>query len=76
MIIFVKLILAHLIGDFVLQSKRWVEEKEKRGAHSFKLYLHGLVHGALVWLFLWDIRSWAPALAIAAVHILIDLTMI
>ena len=26
---FVKLLLAHLIGDFILQPKSWVDEKEK-----------------------------------------------
>jgi len=71
-IVLVKLILAHLIGDFVLQPKSWVEEKEMKRIKSPKLYLHGLIHGALVWLFLWDLRFWMLALIMAAVHIIID----
>ena len=74
MIVFVKLILAHLVGDFILQPKSWVEKKEKHGIKSFKLYLHGLIHGVLVWLILWDFRYWAPALLIMVVHIGIDIT--
>lgn len=73
MIILVKLILMHLAGDFILQSKSWVEEKEKQGAKSLKLYLHGLIHGALAWLILWDLRYWAVALSIAVVHVGIDM---
>jgi hypothetical protein len=73
MIVFVKLILMHLVGDFILQPKSWVEEKEKQGAKSLKLYLHGLIHGALAWLILWDLRYWAVALSIAVVHVGIDM---
>ena len=73
MIVLVKLILMHLAGDFILQPKSWVEEKEKQGAKSLKLYLHGLIHGALAWLILWDLRYWAVALSIAVVHVGIDM---
>ncbi|WP_352405893.1 DUF3307 domain-containing protein [Petrimonas sp.] len=73
MIVLVKFILMHLTGDFILQPKSWVEEKEKQGAKSLKLYLHGLIHGALVWLVLWDLRHWAVALSITIVHVGIDM---
>jgi len=76
MIVFVKLLFAHLAGDFLLQPKSWVEEKERQGIRSFKLYLHGLIHGLLVWLLLWDLHSWPVATAVMGVHILIDLTKI
>lgn len=72
MIIFVKLFLAHLIGDFVLQTDSWVEEKERQGIKSIKFYLHGLIHGALVLLFLWDLNLWPVALIVAITHIAID----
>lgn len=73
MIVFVKLILVHLAGDFILQPKSWVEEKEKQGITSLKLYLHGFIHGVLAWLVLWDLRYWAVALSITIVHIGIDI---
>jgi hypothetical protein len=70
---FVRLILAHLIGDFVLQSKSWVNEKEKLGFRSPKIYLHGFIHGVLVLLVLWNLSYWALALVIAIIHVVIDL---
>lgn len=70
---FVRLILAHLIGDFVLQSKSWVNEKEKLGFRSLKIYLHGFIHGVLVLLVLWNLSYWALALVIAIIHVVIDL---
>lgn len=73
MIVLVKLILMHLAGDFILQPKSWVAEKEKQGAKSLKLYLHGLIHGVLVWLVLWDLRHWAVALSITILHVGIDM---
>ncbi|SFT48358.1 Protein of unknown function [Algoriphagus locisalis] len=73
MLILIKLILAHLIGDFLLQPTSWVKEKEKRKAASPKLYLHVLIHGVLVLLLLWDFTHWPMALAITLAHLGIDL---
>lgn len=51
MILFLKLLTAHLLGDFVLQPKSWVKNKEKKKLKSPKLYAHIAVH-AVVLLFL------------------------
>ena len=72
MIILIKLILAHLIGDFLLQPKSWVQEKEKQKAKSPKLYAHALIHGLLVLFLLWDFSYWLLALFIMALHGMID----
>ena len=72
MIIFVKLLLAHLIGDFMLQSKSWIEDKQKNKGTSSKLYLHVLIHGALVMLLFFDLSYWPLALGITLTHFLID----
>jgi len=72
MIIFVKLLLAHLIGDFMLQSKSWIEDKQKNKGTSSKLYLHVLIHGALVMLLFFDLSYWPLALGITVTHFLID----
>lgn len=74
MLILIKLILAHLIGDFLLQPSSWVKEKEHRKATSPKLYIHVLIHGLLVLILLWDFNLWKIALAITIVHLAIDLT--
>lgn len=73
MIILIKLILAHLIGDFVLQPKSWVKEKEKKKAKSLKLYLHFLIHGLLVLLVFWNLQYWLLALSVMLIHGLIDI---
>ena len=44
MILFIKLSLAHLIADFLLQPNRWVIHKESNKAASKYLYLHVLLH--------------------------------
>jgi hypothetical protein len=73
MIIFIKLLIAHFIGDFLLQPKSWVDEKEVRKAKSFKLYIHILIHSLLVLLVLWDINCWLLALTIMISHGIIDI---
>lgn len=69
MMVIVKLILAHLLGDFLLQPTSWVREKETKKLKSPKLYLHVLLHSVLVYLL---IGSWTLAIAVLLVHFLID----
>lgn len=73
MIVLIKLLLAHFIGDFLLQPKSWVAGKEQRKARSLKLYLHLLVHGILSALLLWDFNRWPLVLSLMALHGVIDL---
>lgn len=73
MIILLKLLFAHFVGDFVLQPKSWVVNKEEYKARSPKLYLHILLHGLLVLVVLWDLSYWLLALAVAILHGVIDL---
>ena len=76
MILFIKLFLAHIIGDFLLQPKRWVIQKEVKKAASGFLYLHILIHFLLIILLLWNIEYWKIALIIALSHYVIDLLKI
>ena len=71
--IFIPLILAHLLGDFILQPNSWVTDKEKNKARSIYLYLHILLHTALALCFLWNLQLWWIAAAIGISHLLIDL---
>ncbi|MDR1023657.1 MAG: DUF3307 domain-containing protein [Prevotellaceae bacterium] len=72
MIILVKLLLAHFIGDFLLQPKAWVVDKEQKKIASLRLYLHVVIHGLLVFLLLWRRELWLFAVLIAATHLVID----
>jgi hypothetical protein len=66
-----KLILAHLLSDFILQPKSWVADRNEKHFGSGKLYLHGLVTFATALLMIgW--QYWSIALIIVVTHVLID----
>jgi hypothetical protein len=67
----IKLILAHLITDFLLQPKRWVDERIIKHFASPKLYLHGFVTAMLAFVITGFIY-WQVALVIFITHIIID----
>ncbi|MCT2409204.1 DUF3307 domain-containing protein [Chryseobacterium antibioticum] len=70
--IFTKLILAHLLGDFVLQPNSWVADKERRKLKSPYLYLHVLIHTVLSFIFLWNTDWWWVSLLVGITHFIID----
>lgn len=72
MIIFVKLLLAHLLGDFLLQPTSWVLDKESKKHKSVYLYIHTLVHGVLALLFIGEIQFVWFAILLALLHGFID----
>lgn len=72
MITLVKLLVAHLVGDFVLQPTSWVMAKEKRKMAAPQLYLHGAIHGLLVMGVLWSEKAWPLAIGIMILHVCID----
>lgn len=73
MVLFIKLLLVHLIGDFMLQPLQWVIHKEANKAKSQYLYLHVLIHFALYLLVLWDFTLWKIAAILTLSHMFIDL---
>ena len=76
MILLIKLLLAHLMGDFILQPEGWVRDKDLRKHRSPKLYLHVVLHGLLAWLLIFDLSFWFPALIIVVSHLLIDMAKV
>lgn len=68
-----RLIVAHLLTDFVLQTTAWVNQKKQRKHLSPKLYLHVLVAGVTTYILsgLW--QNWWLPLVIMVSHLLIDL---
>lgn len=73
MILFTKLFLAHLIGDFLLQPYLWVVHKEANKITSKYLFFHILVHFAVTMILLWNLGYWKIALVIVVSHYVIDL---
>lgn len=72
MILLIKLLLAHIIGDFFLQPQKWVKDKERKKLKSPKLYLHILIHIVLLLVILWDLSLWPVVLLIGVTHFIID----
>ncbi|BAP31571.1 uncharacterized protein CHSO_2534 [Chryseobacterium sp. StRB126] len=70
--IFIKLILAHLLGDFILQPNSWVADKENYKLKSKFLYFHILIHTILSFIFLWDLQLWWVAVLVGVTHFIID----
>ncbi|RAV30381.1 DUF3307 domain-containing protein [Sinomicrobium soli] len=70
--LFLKLLFAHLIGDFIVQPDSWVSEKEAKKLASAKLYLHALIHALLVLVLTWNTGMWYLPVAIGVTHLFID----
>lgn len=68
----IKLILAHLIGDFFLQPNTWVKDKERKKLKSTKLYIHVMIHVALIFIIFLSYDVWKTALTIGVIHLIID----
>jgi hypothetical protein len=70
----IKLLIAHVLGDFVFQPDSWVESKKNKKHKSIYFYLHGLVHFVSL-LVLLEFK-WTYGLGILIIvmsHLLIDL---
>ncbi|HSU28087.1 MAG TPA: DUF3307 domain-containing protein [Chitinophagaceae bacterium] len=48
----IKLILSHLLTDFMVQPKKWVSDRELKHFMSPWLYIHGLITGSLALFFI------------------------
>jgi len=67
----IKLLLAHLITDFILQPTSWVNDRNRKHHLSPKLYLHGFITALFAWIIIgW--QYWLVALVILITHTLID----
>ena len=71
--VLIKLLIAHLIGDFVLQTKSSIAEKENKKHKSPQLYLHVLTHGIISLLLLWSKEYLMGIFLIMFTHLIIDL---
>lgn len=76
MILVLRLILAHLIADFLLQPNSWVKDKNEKGIRSFKLLLHILVVTGVSTILTIDFFVWQIPVSIFVLHYLIDLLKI
>lgn len=71
--LFLCLLLAHLVADFVLQTRRICEDKIERKILSPYHYLHAAIVFLFSWLVSWNVHFWWCALIIGATHLAIDM---
>lgn len=66
-----KLILSHLITDFILQPKSWVDERNAKHFTSSKLYLLGFITAVFAFI-ITGCQYWLVTIIILITHLLID----
>lgn len=71
--LFLCLLLAHLVADYVLQTNRICKNKIEKKWCSLWHYEHALIVAALSWLVVWDVDFWWYALIIGSTHFMIDM---
>ncbi len=71
MMLLIKFILAHLIGDFFLQTAKSIDQKNQLIWRSPQLYIHVIVHFILL-LLIAGFNHWVAAIIISIFHLIID----
>lgn len=71
-LLLLRLIIAHVIVDFGLQSKKCIDDKNANGGTSIWLYTHGLIVGIVTYLLMPGWIGYKEASVISITHILID----
>ena len=72
-LIFIQLLLAHILADFIIQPDSWVRKKKAKGLRSLYFWLHIVLAGLLTYLVLMQWTNWVIPLFIVITHGLIDL---
>lgn len=70
--LFLSLLVAHVIGDFYLQTDVYCKQKEEKRLKSFFLYIHSFIMGALSWLLVPDASFIIAVIFITITHFIID----
>ncbi len=70
--ILIKLLIAHLMADFLFQWRGLLHSKQTKKFASPYLYLHGLIHFLLTLFVLWDFSYLYGVLIITLTHTIID----
>lgn len=70
--ILLRLLLAHIVTDFVFQPGSWVKDKQEKKIRSKFLYYHVLITGIVAYIATWHWGGWKIALIIMLSHFLVD----
>ncbi|MFT4533356.1 MAG: hypothetical protein ACJA1A_001746 [Saprospiraceae bacterium] len=72
MILFLKLLIAHLITDFFIQPNSWIEDKKQNKGKSKYLFLHVFITGFVAFGIMAKLEYWWIAAIITVSHYIID----
>jgi len=71
-VILIQLLLAHVLTDFVFQTKKIVDRKNTKGIKSKCFWIHILLSGVLTYVLLMNWTCWTVPLFIIVTHGIID----
>lgn len=71
--ILLRLLLAHLLGDFLLQPAKWVKAKSSKKEKAPELYYHVFIVTLLTYIALWDWVNWYIPIIVMISHLIIDM---
>jgi hypothetical protein len=74
--ILIQLLLAHILTDFVFQTQKMVESKNKYGLKSTSFHIHILLSGVFTYLILMQWTNWQVPVFIILTHGITDLLKI
>lgn len=73
MILLLRLIVAHLVADFLLFPSKWEEKKALKKQYSIFFYVHGFIYGLTTYVLLAEWDNWSIPLCLTIAHLLIDM---
>ena len=71
--LFLRLLIAHLLGDFLFQHKNWIIQKKTKGWKAAGLYVHVLIIGLLTYLFSGYYQNFWIPLLVMVTHLAADI---
>jgi hypothetical protein len=73
MLVLYQWIFAHLLADFGLQTRKMIQHKKRLKTGSWVLYIHCLLHSAIIFLFTPNKSLWLIPVTVFITHFFIDL---
>jgi hypothetical protein len=73
--IFARLLIVHLLGDFILFRNRRLKKRGEPLWRSGRLLSHSLIHFILAWIALWEFKYWGAAVLIGISHYLSEVVI-
>lgn len=71
-VILLQLLIAHVIVDFFIQPRSWIDDRRNLGWFSRKLYYHSILAGIVPFVLLGSLDNWPLVPVFALTHLIID----